>query len=185
MSRVVSAGAISGFLLATNVVAQQGGPISVPAEYPAAQSFDPRAAPASAAQHALMVTVPVGAYPIGSPAKHPLANGPAMPAHKVPISAFRIDKTEVTNAHFAEFLNALPVKPSGTAHPGAVGPTNISADHRWLFQSGRRSGPPAVIELDDDNAQIGIRDGQFAPAPGREQHPVTETTWAGALAYCN
>jgi formylglycine-generating enzyme required for sulfatase activity len=131
-----------------------------------------------------MVTVPAGTYPIGSPEKHPLADRAAVPAHHVTLRAFRIDRTEVTNGQFAEFLNALPLKPSGTAHPGGVGPANISAHRRWLFQSGRRSAPPAIIELDDDNALIGIQDGQFAPGVGREQHPVTETTWAGALAYC-
>ena len=31
---------------------------------------------------------------------------------------------------------------------------------------------------------VGLRDGRFAPNPGREMYPVTETTWAGALAYC-
>jgi iron(II)-dependent oxidoreductase len=102
----------------------------------------------------------------------------------VTLRSFRIDRTEVTNGQFTEFLNALPLKPSGTAHPGEVGPANISADARWLFQSSRRSAAPAIIELDDDNALIGIRDGRFAPGHGREQHPVTETTWAGALAYC-
>jgi Sulfatase-modifying factor enzyme 1 len=184
MRRVGSPGAISGLLLVTSVAAQQGAPISVLPQYPPAQAFDPRAAPASAAQHASMVTVPAGTYPIGSPEKHPLADRAAVPAHHVTLRAFRIDRTEVTNGQFAEFLNALPLKPSGTAHPGGVGPANISAHRRWLFQSGRRSAPPAIIELDDDNALIGIRDGQFAPGPGREQHPVTETTWAGALAYC-
>jgi formylglycine-generating enzyme required for sulfatase activity len=185
VSRVGWAGATSALLLTTSVAAQQGGAISVLTHYPAAHAFDPRSAPASALQHRSMVAVSAGAYPIRSPAQHPQANEAAMPAHQVPFRAFRIDRTEVTNAQFAEFLNALPVKPSGTAHPGAVGRANISADRRWLFESGRRSAPPAVIELDDDNAQIGIRDDTFAPAPGREQHPVTETTWAGALAYCN
>jgi formylglycine-generating enzyme required for sulfatase activity len=184
MRRVGAPGAISGLLLVTSVAAQQGGPISMLPHYPAAQAFNPRAAPASAAQHASMVTVPAGTFPIGSPATHPMADRAAVPAHHVTLRSFRIDRTEVTNGQFTEFLNALPLKPSGTAHPGEVGPANISADARWLFQSSRRSAAPAIIELDDDNALIGIRDGRFAPGHGREQHPVTETTWAGALAYC-
>jgi formylglycine-generating enzyme required for sulfatase activity len=53
-----------------------------------------------------------------------------------------------------------------------------------MFQSGRRSVPRAIIELDDDDGRIGIRDGRFAPDPGYETHPVAETTWRGALAYC-
>ena len=93
-----------------------------------------------------MVRMPGGSYPIGSPARHPLADRTAMPAHRVTLRPFRIDRTEVTNAQFAEFLNALPVKASGTALAGAVGSANIPADARWLFQAGGRPGRHAIIE---------------------------------------
>jgi formylglycine-generating enzyme required for sulfatase activity len=76
------------------------------------------------------------------------------------------------------------VRPSGTAFAGAVGPANIPADARWLFQSGGRPDRHAIVELDDREALIGVGDGRFAAKPGYEEHPVTETTWAGALAYC-
>jgi iron(II)-dependent oxidoreductase len=131
-----------------------------------------------------MVRIAGGAYPVGAPPQHPLADRAAMPTHQVAIRPFRLDHTEVTNAQFAEFLNAMPVKASGTARAGAIGSANIPADVRWLFQSGGRGGRLALIELDDDDARIGLRDGRFAPHPGYEQHPVTETTWAGASAYC-
>jgi iron(II)-dependent oxidoreductase len=36
----------------------------------------------------------------------------------------------------------------------------------------------------DEEARIGVRDGRFVPNAGHDNHPVTETTWAGALAYC-
>ena len=64
--------------------------------------------------------IPGGTYIIGSPPQHPLANPAAMPQHRVPIKPFRIDRTEVTNEQFAEFLNALPVKPIGTALGGTL-----------------------------------------------------------------
>jgi formylglycine-generating enzyme required for sulfatase activity len=152
--------------------------------YPEAEPFDPQSAPASAGQNASMVRIAAGDYPIGAPARHPLGDRAAMPAHEVTLRAFKIDRTEVTNSQFAEFLNALPSKASGTALAGAVGPANIPGEARWLFQSGGRAGRHAIIELDDDDGLIGLRDGRFAPNPGREEHPVTETTWAGALAYC-
>ena len=132
-----------------------------------------------------MVRVPSGIYPIGSPADHPLVDRAAMPAHRVAIKAFRIDRTEVTNAQFAEFLNALAVKASGTAPGGKVGPANIAPSDRALFlEFSSRPSPYTIIDLDDNEALIGVREGRFASNPGKENHPVTETTWAGALAYC-
>ncbi len=35
-----------------------------------------------------------------------------------------------------------------------------------------------MIDLDDEDARIGVRDGRFVSNPGHETHPVTETTWA-------
>jgi iron(II)-dependent oxidoreductase len=167
------------------LAAQTAPPSTPPPRFPQAAKFDPRTAPESARQHAAMVRIPAGTYPIGSPARHPLANPAAMPAHRVTLEAFRIDRTEVTNAQFAEFLNALPARASATALGGKVGPANIAPADRALFlEFSSRPSPYTIIDLDDNEALIGVRDGRFAPNPGFENHPVTETTWAGALAYC-
>jgi iron(II)-dependent oxidoreductase len=132
-----------------------------------------------------MVRIPAGTYPVGSRDQHPLANRAAMPAHTVVIRAFRIDRTEVTNAQFAEFMNALPIKAIGTALGGKVTSANIAPSHRALFlEFSSRPSPYTMIDLDDDDARIGVLDGRFVPNPDHDNHPVTETTWAGALAYC-
>lgn len=171
---------------ASQAGAQTASPMTPPPKFPAAERFDAQRAPESARQQATMVRIPGGTYPIGSPAQHPLADRLAMPEHKVAIKAFRIDRTEVTNAQFAEFMNALPVKPAGIAPGGKVSGANIPAEYRWmLLEFSSRPAPYTMIDLDDTEALIGVRDGRFAPNPGFENHPVTETTWAGALAYCN
>jgi len=132
-----------------------------------------------------MVAIAGGRYTIGSPAQHPLASQAAMPQHQVELKGFRIDRTEVTNAQFAEFLNALPVKPTGTALGGKVSAANIpQAFHRVLLEFSSRPSPYTLIDLDDEEARIGVREGRFAPNPGHDEHPVTEVTWAGAAAYC-
>jgi iron(II)-dependent oxidoreductase len=119
-----------------------------------------------------MVRIPGGVYRIGSPAEE----------HAVELKPFRIDRTEVTNAQFAEFLNALPLKPSGHARGGEVSSKNLpSAGHALFLEQG--SAYP-IIGLDDDEARIGVREGRFAPDSGLENHPVTEVTWGGATAYC-
>jgi formylglycine-generating enzyme required for sulfatase activity len=165
--------------------AQTASPTTPPPEFPRAAPYAAQRAPASARQQAAMVRIPGGTYTIGSPAQHPLANRAAMPQHQVELKPFRIDRTELTNAQFAEFLNALPVKPSGTALGGKVSAANIpQAFHRVLLEFSSRPSPYTMIDLDDEDARIGVREGRFAPNPGHDEHPVTEVTWAGAAAYC-
>jgi len=166
-------------------LAQTASPMTPPPRFPQAASFSPQAAPASASQHASMVRIPGGSYTIGSPAQHPLANRAAMPQHRVTIQPFRIDRTEVTNAQFAEYLNALPVKPIGAALGGRTKPENFALqDRRYFLEFSSRPSPYTLIDTDDEDARIGARDGRFVPNPGHENHPVTEVTWAGALVYC-
>lgn len=165
--------------------AQTAAPTTAIPKFPPAAGFDPKIHTASGAQHTAMVRIPAGTYSIGSPSQHPLANRAAMPAHNVAIRAFKIDRTEVTNAQFAEFMNALPVKPIGAALGGEVTSANIAQSDRALFlEFSSRPSPYTMIDLDDEDARIGVADGRFVPNPGHDDHPVTETTWAGALAYC-
>lgn len=166
-------------------LAQTASPMTPPPRFPPAAPFNAQTAPASAKQHASMVRIPGGTYTIGSPAQHPLANRAAMPQHQVTISPFRIDRTEVTNAQFAEHLNALPVKPLGTALGGRMKPENFAPQDRRLFlEFSSRPSPYTIIDTDDEDARMGVRGGRFVPNPGHDHHPVTEVTWAGALAYC-
>jgi len=56
-----------------------------------------------------------------------------MPEHKVELKPFRIERTEVTNAQFAEYLNALGRKLIGTQLSGRMNPENIPAEHRAML----------------------------------------------------
>ncbi len=128
-----------------------------------------------------MVLVPAGSYPLGRD------DGPAdeRPAHTVPLDGFRIDRTEVTNAAFAEYLNALPFDARGSFPFGGLRADHRPAEGRDLLREGREgSDLYPIIALDDTEARIGLDNGRFVPSPGYADHPVTETTWAGARAYC-
>jgi formylglycine-generating enzyme required for sulfatase activity len=165
---------------------QTASPMTPPPLFASGAPFNAVAHPASARQHQSMVRIAGGTYTIGSPAQHRLADPQAMPEHKVAIKPFRLDRTEVTNAQFTEFLNALPLKPTGTALGGKVSSANIPLEYRaMLLEFNSRPAAYTLIDLDDNEALIGVQGGRFAPNPGFEHHPVTETTWAGALAYCN
>lgn len=82
-----------------------------------------------------------------------------IPVHKVELSSFYIDKYEVTNEQFCEFLNAKGNQFEGGAY--------------WL-------------EIDDEDCNI-IQDksGKFKCKPGLEKNPVIEISWYAASAYAN
>lgn len=100
-----------------------------------------------------MIEIPAGAFRMGSDA------GPAdeQPAHEVVLPAFAIDRTPVTNAQFAEFLNA-------------VGPRNAKGER--------------LFDDDDPDARIRRVRGRWRADPGFEDHPVVEVSFRGAAEYC-
>ncbi len=174
--------ATSVLLMLAGTLAQAAAPTVA---LPAAASFNAAIAPLSARQHAAMVRIPAGDYPIGAPAGDPRAAADAQPAHHVRLGSFRIDRTEVTNAQFAEYLNALPVKPVGTAAGGKATTANIPSPQAYLFLESVRPRPGGtIIGLDDLEARVGVRDGRFAADKGYENNPVAEVSWAAAGAYC-
>lgn len=176
------------FISATALLLLVGGIVRAaePARaLPAASAFSAVIAPLSARQQAGMVRIPAGEYPIGAPANDPRAAADAQPAHRVRLAAFRIDRTEVTNAQFAEYLNALPVKPAGTAAGGRATTANLPSPLAYLFLESVRPRPGGtLIGLDDLEARVGVRDGRFAADRGYENNPVAEVSWAAAVAYC-
>jgi len=78
------------------------------------------------------------------------------PIHKVYLAAFYIDKYEVTNLQFSQFLNE-----KGNQEEGGVA---------WLDTS-------------DEDCLIEYRNGKYQPKSGYENHPVIEVSWFGARAY--
>lgn len=85
------------------------------------------------------------------------------PEHRVTLSAFWIDQTEVTNEQFCIFLN----KNGNQTENGT----------KWL-ESG--AGSRGIVY-----GKIEVVDGRFRPQAGFENHPVIEVSWYGAKAYCS
>ncbi|WP_206602850.1 formylglycine-generating enzyme family protein [Leptolyngbya ohadii] len=147
---------------------------------PAPNSATASATSGKSAGASSTVLIPAGTYEIGSDTA-----GDAQPAHRVVLNAFRIDRYEVTNAQYAEFLNALDIQPLRDAPAGAVLASNLPEAAVPLFIEGAAGNPrQTLIALDDEHSRIAIRNGRFAAQPGYEQHPVTETTWQGAQQFC-
>lgn len=100
-----------------------------------------------------MATIPAGPFTMGN------NTGPQdeRPAHQVAIAVFSIDRLPVTNARFAEFLDAV----------GAVN------------KRGER-----LFDIDDPDARIHPKHGKWIVSRDFENHPVVEVPWVGARDYC-
>ena len=100
-----------------------------------------------------MALVPAGKFIMGSDE----GSRGERPAHSVYLDAFYIDKIEVTNAQFAQFLNE---------------------------QGNQEEGGATWLDFKDKDCWITKSLGRYQPKGGYENHPVIEVTWYGAKAYC-
>ncbi|MFK8265161.1 formylglycine-generating enzyme family protein [Capnocytophaga cynodegmi] len=78
------------------------------------------------------------------------------PQHKVFLQTFKISKYEITNAQYAEFLNA---------------------------KGNQMNGDIPYIELKEGWSQIEKVNSKYIAKKGYEQHPVVLVSWYGANAY--
>ncbi len=109
------------------------------------------------ADEMMMVLVPEGKFMMGSVEYGPGAYYNEKPQHSVYLDAFWIDRTEVTNAMFAQFLNET------------VNQSEESAT--WL-------------DANDEDVRLVQSGSEWQPVSGYGEHPVVEVTWYGAQAYC-
>jgi iron(II)-dependent oxidoreductase len=100
-----------------------------------------------------MIRIPAGPFWMGGD------DGPPdeRPRHQVSVREFFIDRTKVTNAQFARFMNAKGAQAADGQH--------------WY-------------DTNDSDARIHRRGGQWTADAGHENVPVVEASWYGALAYC-
>ncbi|MGM0578967.1 MAG: SUMF1/EgtB/PvdO family nonheme iron enzyme [Myxococcota bacterium] len=78
------------------------------------------------------------------------------PQHEVFVPGFEIDVTEVTNASYAEFLNA----------------------------HGNDCDGEKCVDSDTSSLRLEQSGSVWAPSAGYGDHPVVEVTWYGASGYC-
>ena len=99
-----------------------------------------------------MVLIPAGEFRMGSNS----GDTDEKPVHSVYVDAFYMDKYEVTNAQYAEFLNAKG--------------KHVDAGQIWL-------------DIGDGDEKIEYVSGKYRAKAGYENHPVVEVSWYGAMAY--
>jgi formylglycine-generating enzyme required for sulfatase activity len=121
------------------------------------------------------VLVPAGPATIGDPFSDNMEN--VRPAKDINLPAFEIAAYEVTNAQFAEWLSQAFKNKKAFWNPERPG--YITNTNGLVLCKTMEANPLAQISLQADSTGV-----VFAPILGKENYPVIEVTWYGALAYC-
>jgi formylglycine-generating enzyme required for sulfatase activity len=170
---------------ATSVVTSEGAEGTVTSG--SRPSPDPsREAPGPAPEG--MAWIPGGEFWMGSDDE---SMRDARPVHRVKVDGFWMDRTEVTNEQFAQFVRATGYvtvaerKPDPKDFPGA--PPELLVPGSIVF-----TPPKEPVPLNDHlvwwryvpGADWRHPEGPGSSIAGRENHPVVHVCWDDAVAYC-
>jgi formylglycine-generating enzyme len=144
-----------------------------------------------------MVLIPGGTFDMGGDNKQ--ASPDEYPKHKVQVSSFFMDITEVTNAQFKKFVDATGYittaerKPDWeelkkTVPPGTTKPSEEMLQAASLVF--KQSSAP--VNLNDytqwwswvPGASWKHPEGPSSTISGKENYPVVQVSWDDAMAYC-
>lgn len=144
-----------------------------------------------------MQLIPGGVFEMG--ADNDQASPDEYPKHRVEVSSFYMDATEVTNAQFSKFVKATGYKttaerkpdwnelkktlPPGTAKP----PDSVLVAASLVFK--QTSGPVDLQSYPSWWAWQPGADWQHPGGPdtnikGKDNYPVVQVSWDDAMAYC-
>jgi formylglycine-generating enzyme len=135
-----------------------------------------------------MVWIPGGEFWMGSK-----ASADAQPVHRVHVDGFWMDKTEVTNQQFAQFVKATGYVTVAEKQPDPKDFPGIPQDQLKPFSIVfKQPARDAKIDLKDPlscwtvshGANWKHPEGLESDLQGRDSHPVVHVCWHDAIAYC-
>jgi sulfatase modifying factor 1 len=144
-----------------------------------------------------MVYIPGGFFDMGGDNEQ--ASADELPKHKVQVSAFYLDATEVTNAQFKKFVDATGYittaekKPDWeeikkTVPPGTEKPADsLLVAASLVFRTS--NGPVDINDFGQWWSWVKGADWKHPQGPGsslngKENYPVVHVSWDDAMAYC-
>ena len=133
-----------------------------------------------------MAWIPGGTFAMGSDDEKP----DERPIHQVNVAGFWMDKTEVTNRQFAEFVNGTKYVTVAEQKPDPLDFPGVPAD-KLVPGAVVFDPPPGNVPLNNHRAWWVWRQGadwQHPTGPddsidGMEEHPVVNVCWFDAMAY--
>jgi len=93
------------------------------------------------------------------------------PEHEVTVSTFQLSKYEITNHQFVELYN-------WALEQGKISVNSTTVENT----EGERQ---ELLDLDAEGCYISYDGAQLVVEDGRDDQPVCEVTWYGAVAFCN
>ena len=118
-----------------------------------------------------MVLITGGEYEMGD--HYGVGNGDELPVHAVLVDSFYMERLEVTNQQYCDYLNAAY----------ALWQVQVISD--VVYQEGDVGYIYCYTHGYDSDSRIQWDGVEFSVTPGKEDHAVLEVTWYGAAAYCN
>ena len=98
---------------------------------------------------------------------------------------YEIMVTDVTNAQFADYLNAALADGSiEFDNKAIVGYYPGDKFHGYEHEEEIKAGNWLHVPLDDQGLRLEYDGSSFSPVLGYENHPMVFVTWFGAKAYC-
>ena len=149
--------------------------------------------PSSVASTNNMVWIPTGTFWMGSD----VGQEDEKPPHQVNVDGFWLDKTEVTNEKFEEFVRAtsyvtvaerkLDPKDFPGVDPSALVPGSIvfsPTDDQITSDDLKNPAMHSLWWKYVPGANWRHPEGPSSDLKGREKHPVVHVCWEDAMAYC-
>ena len=131
-----------------------------------------------------MVEIPAGMFLMGADDPDARPDEGESPVREVAVDGFSIDRTTVTNAQFANFVDATGYRTQAESVGWSYVFKGLLTKGKQCQLQGTRDVKAAPWWLAVDGACWSKPEGPGSSLKGRRHHPVVHVSWHDAAAYC-